>query len=80
MLPTGDFGVRAAMKKAYNLPGNAEAGGNGTHRGGVASVLFGGSWYLWRSLENQGAMNKECQWRKRKIGSLEVTVVGIGMQ
>jgi DNA-3-methyladenine glycosylase II len=56
VLPVGDLGVRAAMKKAYGLselpkPQEMER---------IAAVWHPyrsiASWYLWRSLENQGAM------------------------
>jgi len=56
VLPVGDLGVRAAMKKAYGLtelpkPEEMER---------IAAVWHPyrsiASWYLWRSLENQGAM------------------------
>jgi DNA-3-methyladenine glycosylase II len=56
VLPTGDLGVRAAMKKAYNLadlPKPAEMERIAAPWRPYASVA---SWYLWRSLENQGAM------------------------
>ena len=56
VLPTGDLGVRAAMKKAYNLPElptAAEMEKIATAWRPYCSVA---SWYLWRSLDNQGAM------------------------
>jgi DNA-3-methyladenine glycosylase II len=56
VLPTGDFGVRAAMKKAYNLsemPKPAEMERIAAAWRPYSSVA---SWYLWRSLENQGAL------------------------
>ena len=56
VLPTGDLGVRAAMKKAYNLaelPTPAEMEKIAAGWGPYCSVA---AWYLWRSLENQGAM------------------------
>jgi DNA-3-methyladenine glycosylase II len=56
VLPTGDLGVRAAMKKAYNLselPKPAEMEQIAARWHPYCSVA---SWYLWRSLENQGAM------------------------
>jgi DNA-3-methyladenine glycosylase II len=56
VLPTGDFGVRAAMKKAYNLPEMptpAEMERIAQSWRPYSSVA---TWYLWRSLENQGAM------------------------
>lgn len=56
VLPTGDLGVRAAMKKAYGLPelpkpAEMERIASAWHP--YCSVA---AWYLWRSLENQGAM------------------------
>jgi DNA-3-methyladenine glycosylase II len=56
VLPTGDLGVRAAMRKAYGLaelpkPAEMERIASAWHP--YCSVA---TWYLWRSLENQGAM------------------------
>jgi DNA-3-methyladenine glycosylase II len=56
VLPTGDLGVRAAMKKSYGLqqlpkPAEMEQIAQPWHP--YCSVA---TWYLWRSLENQGAM------------------------
>jgi DNA-3-methyladenine glycosylase II len=56
ILPTGDLGVRAAMKKAYNLselPKPAEMERLAQSWSPYCSTA---TWYLWRSLENQGAM------------------------
>jgi DNA-3-methyladenine glycosylase II len=56
VLPTGDFGVRAAMMKAYGLsemPKPAEMERIAATWRPYCSVA---SWYLWRSLDNQGAM------------------------
>jgi len=56
VLPTGDLGVRAAMKKAYglaNLPKPVEMEKIAAAWRPYSSVA---SWYLWRSLENQGAL------------------------
>jgi DNA-3-methyladenine glycosylase II len=56
VLPTGDLGVRAAIKKAYNLselPKPAEMERLAAAWRPYCSVA---SWYLWRSLENQGAL------------------------
>jgi DNA-3-methyladenine glycosylase II len=56
VLPTGDLWVRAAIKKAYNLaelPTPAEMEKIAASWRPYCSVA---SWYLWRSLENQGAM------------------------
>lgn len=54
VLPTGDYGVRAAIKKAYglaDLPKPAEMERIAAAWHPYCSVA---SWYLWRSLENQG--------------------------
>ncbi|HLH44999.1 MAG TPA: DNA-3-methyladenine glycosylase [Bryobacteraceae bacterium] len=56
VLPTGDLGVRSAIKKAYNLPAlpaPAEMERIAAPWRPYCSVA---SWYLWRSLENQGAL------------------------
>jgi DNA-3-methyladenine glycosylase II len=55
VLPVGDLGVRAAMKKAYGLaelpkPQEMESIAAAWHP--YRSIA---SWYLWRSLENPGA-------------------------
>lgn len=56
VLPVGDLGVRAAMKKAYGLaelpkPSEMQRIAAAWHP--YCSVA---TWYMWRSLENQGAM------------------------
>ena len=56
VLPTGDLGVRVAMKKAYGLtelPKPEEMERIAAAWRPYCSVA---TWYLWRSLENQGAM------------------------
>jgi DNA-3-methyladenine glycosylase II len=56
VLPVGDLGVRAAMKKAYGLaelPKPAEMESIAAPWRPYCSVA---TWYLWRSLDNQGAM------------------------
>jgi DNA-3-methyladenine glycosylase II len=56
VLPVGDLGVRAAMKKAYalpELPKPAEMEKIAASWHPYCSVA---TWYLWRSLDNQGAM------------------------
>ncbi len=56
VLPVGDLGVRAAMKKAYalaDLPKPAEMERIAAAWHPYCSVA---AWYLWRSLDNQGAM------------------------
>jgi DNA-3-methyladenine glycosylase II len=56
VLPVGDLGVRMGMKKAYGLaelpkPAEMETIAAAWHP--WCSVA---SWYMWRSLENEGAM------------------------
>jgi DNA-3-methyladenine glycosylase II len=56
VLPTGDLGVRVAVQRAYRLPEPptpAELERIGAPWRPYCSVA---SWYLWRSLDNQGAM------------------------
>lgn len=56
VLPTGDLGVRVAIKKAYgleNLPKPAEMERIAQPWRPYCSVA---SWYLWRSLDNQAAL------------------------
>jgi DNA-3-methyladenine glycosylase II len=56
VLPVGDLGVRMGMKKVYGLtelpkPAEMEKIAAAWHP--WCSVA---SWYMWRSLENEGAM------------------------
>ena len=56
VLPVGDLGVRMGMKKVYGLaelPKPAEMEKIATAWHPWCSVA---SWYMWRSLENEGAM------------------------
>jgi DNA-3-methyladenine glycosylase II len=56
VLPTGDLGIRAAMKKAYglaDLPKPEEMARIAAVWRPYCSVAC---WYLWRSLDNFGAM------------------------
>jgi DNA-3-methyladenine glycosylase II len=56
VLPTGDLGVRMAIRKAYDLaelPKPAEVEEFARAWRPYCSVA---AWYLWRSLDNQGAM------------------------
>ena len=56
VLPTGDLGIRAAMKKAYGLdelPKPEEMERIAASWRPYCSVAC---WYLWRSLDNVGAM------------------------
>jgi len=56
VLPVGDLGVRVAMKKAYGLPDLPKP----AEMERIAAVWHPyrsiASWYLWRSLEDKGAM------------------------
>jgi DNA-3-methyladenine glycosylase II len=56
VLPTGDLGVRAAIKKAYNLPAMPSPAEMERIAAAWRPYCSVASWYLWRSLENQGAM------------------------
>lgn len=56
VLPTGDLGIRSAIKKVYNLPElphprDVEELAKGWHP--YCTVA---SWYLWRSLDGQAGM------------------------
>ena len=56
VLPTGDLGVRAAIKKVYGLedlpkPGEIEELARGWHP--YCTVA---TWYLWRSLDGKGGI------------------------
>ena len=56
ILPTGDLGVRSAMRKAYGLdelPAPAEMEALARKWRPYCSVA---SWYLWRSLEGEAAL------------------------
>ena len=56
VLPTGDLGIRAAMKRAYGLADLPKP----EHMERIAAAwrpyCSVASWYLWRSLDNFGAM------------------------
>jgi DNA-3-methyladenine glycosylase II len=56
VLPVGDLGVRAAMKKAYGLPELPKPEEMERIAAAWHPYRSIASWYLWRSLENQGAM------------------------
>jgi DNA-3-methyladenine glycosylase II len=56
VLPTGDLGVRAAIKKAYNLPDLPTPAEMEKIAAAWRPYCSVASWYLWRSLDNQGAM------------------------
>ena len=56
VLPTGDLGVRAAMKRAYNLPELPTPAEMEKIASAWRPYCSVASWYLWRSLDNQGAM------------------------
>jgi DNA-3-methyladenine glycosylase II len=56
VLPTGDLGVRLAIKKAYNLPDLPKPAEMERIAAAWRPYCSVASWYLWRSLENVGAM------------------------
>jgi DNA-3-methyladenine glycosylase II len=56
VLPTGDLGVRAAIKKAYKLPELPTPAEMEKIAAAWRPYCSVASWYLWRSLDNQGAM------------------------
>lgn len=56
VLPVGDLGVRAAMKKAYGLPDLPKPAEMEKIAAAWKPYCSVATWYLWRSLENQGAM------------------------
>jgi DNA-3-methyladenine glycosylase II len=56
VLPTGDLGVRAAIKKAYSLPELPTPEEMTRIAAPWRPYSSVACWYLWRSLENQGAM------------------------
>ena len=56
VLPVADLGIRSAMKRAYglaDLPKPAEMERIAAPWKPYSSIAC---WYLWRSLENQGAL------------------------
>jgi len=55
VLPTGDFGVRAAMKKAYNLPEMPKPAEMERIAAAWRPYCSVATWYLWRSLDDKGA-------------------------
>ena len=56
VLPVGDLGVRAAMKKAYRLAELPKPAEMETIAASWRPYCSVASWYLWKSLDNQGAM------------------------
>jgi DNA-3-methyladenine glycosylase II len=56
VLPTGDLGVRAAIKKAYGLPDLPKPQEMEKIAAAWRPYCSVASWYLWRSLDNFGAM------------------------
>ena len=56
VLPVGDLGVRSAMKKAYGLAELPKPAQMETLAAPWRPYRSVASWYLWRSLENDGAM------------------------
>ncbi len=56
VLPTGDLGIRAAMKKAYHLPDLPKPDEMARIAAPWRPHRSAACWYLWRSLDNFGAM------------------------
>ena len=56
VLPTGDLGVRAAIKKAYGLADLPKPDEMTRIAAAWRPYCSVACWYLWRSLDNQGAM------------------------
>jgi DNA-3-methyladenine glycosylase II len=56
VLPTGDLGVRAAIQKAYKLPELPKPAEIESLAAAWHPYCSVATWYLWRSLDNQGAM------------------------
>jgi DNA-3-methyladenine glycosylase II len=56
VLPTGDLGIRAAIKKAYGLAELPKPGEMEQIAQPWRSWRSVACWYLWRSLDNVGAM------------------------
>jgi DNA-3-methyladenine glycosylase II len=56
VLPTGDLGVRTAIKKAYGLPEMPKPAEMERIAAAWHPYCSVAAWYLWRSLDNFGAM------------------------
>jgi DNA-3-methyladenine glycosylase II len=56
VLPTGDLGVRAAIQRAYKLPELPKPAEIESLAAAWHPYCSVATWYLWRSLDNQGAM------------------------
>lgn len=56
VLPTGDLGIRAAMKKAYGLAELPKPDEMERIAAAWRPYCSVACWYLWRSLDNQGAL------------------------
>jgi len=56
VLPTGDLAVRAAIKKVYDLPELPTPAEMEKIAASWRPYCSVASWYLWRSLDNPGAM------------------------
>jgi DNA-3-methyladenine glycosylase II len=56
VLPTGDLGVRAAIKKAYGLPDLPKPEEMESIAASWRPYCSIASWYLWRSLDGDAAM------------------------
>jgi DNA-3-methyladenine glycosylase II len=56
VMPVGDLGVRAAMQRAYGLPELPKPAEMQRIAESWKPYCSVASWYLWRSLENKGAL------------------------
>lgn len=56
VLPTGDLGVRAAIRKAYNLPELPKPAEMEKIAAAWRPYCSVATWYLWRSLQNRDAI------------------------
>jgi len=56
VLPTGDLGIRAAIKRAYELPGLPKPDEMQKIAASWRPYSSVACWYLWRSLDNAGEM------------------------
>ena len=56
VLPLGDFGIRNAVRKAYELPALPKPAELATIAAGWHPHCSVACWYLWRSLEGQAAL------------------------
>jgi DNA-3-methyladenine glycosylase II len=56
VLPTGDLGVRTAIRKAYELPELPKAAEIEEIAAAWRPFCSVAAWYLWRSLDNEAAL------------------------